>query len=407
MRVLILSQYFFPEPLFKPGELASDLKRRGHSVSVITGFPNYPKGEVYPGYRTKLIQRDMFEGMPVIRCALFPSHDNSSFKRSLNFFSFMLSSLLGGFFVGPCDVIYVFHPPLTIGVSAWLIGKLKRASVVYDVQDVWPESGVWSGMLKDSLVVNILHVLEKFVYERMTHILVVTREAKENLMGKGVAAGKLTVASHWVDEESYSKPDDQRCHAIRREYGFEGRFVLLFAGNIGLVQGLDTILRSAKLLVGFPEVLFVFVGDGTDKARLMSLAEEWGLTNTLFLQNQPIDDIKNFMACADVLILHLNQSAAAKMSIPTKTFAYMAAARPILAAVEGATAEMIESAKAGCVVLPENPEAMAKAILELKKLTRGARDAMGLAGLRYLRSNHSKKKVLDAYESILSTYSKC
>ncbi|HLG36969.1 MAG TPA: glycosyltransferase family 4 protein, partial [Nitrososphaera sp.] len=201
MRVLILSHYYDPEPIPKPSELAQELKKRGHEVFVITGLPNYPSGVLYPGFRLALIHEEQRNGIPVVRTFEFPYHSRSSLGRVLNYVSFMFSSLLGALLTPRCDVIYAWHPPLTIGVAAVLISLIKRAPFVYDVQDIWPESIVLAGWRLSPWMVRAMHWMERFVYKHAERILVVTEGAKRNLVEKGVVADKVVIASHWIDEK--------------------------------------------------------------------------------------------------------------------------------------------------------------------------------------------------------------
>ena len=186
MKILVLSHYFTPEPITKPLEIAEALRDAGHSVHVVTGFPNYPDGKLYPGYPLRLFRRDTIAGIPVIRTWVYPSHGSSRVGRLLNYASFMLSSIAGGLVAGRFDAMYVWHPPLSIGVSAAAIAALRRRPFVYDVLDIWPESAIATGFLRPGRLFNLLARVETFVYRRAAHLFVVTEGAKANLIGKGV-----------------------------------------------------------------------------------------------------------------------------------------------------------------------------------------------------------------------------
>lgn len=397
MRILVLSQHFAPEPISKPMEIARGLIKRGHTVTVLTGYPNYPGGILYPGYRMRLVERDRVDGIPVVRVMLYPSHSTSAAGRIGNFFSFMIASVWGAFFTGPCDAIYVRHPPSTIGISAWLISLIKRAPFTYDVQDIWPESGVWSGMLRNRLLIGLVRILEKFACGRARRVLVVTEGARQNLIGKGVPPEKVSVASQLVDEHLFAAADDRRMREIREQFGFGGRFVIMFAGNIGLVQGLETVLEAAASLKDAPQVLFALVGHGVNRESLSRRAEEMGLKNVLFTGQQPESEMPHFMAAADVMLLSLKYADVCEFSIPLKTFAYMAARRPIIAAIKGAAADLVARAGAGPVVPPEDPEALAAAVRALLGLTAAERAKLGDAGRNYMVAHHSREKMLDEY----------
>ena len=189
MRILILSYFYAPEPIPKPHELAVGLAQRGHEVSVITSIPSYPNGAFYPGYQLRPWQRETRDGIQILRLPLMPDHSRSGIRRMLSYTSFMTSaSALGPFTSGKADVMYVWHPPLTTGVSAWIIGLMRRIPFVYDVRDLWPEAIAATGMMSNPLMLKGLGALERFVYRRASAIGVISPGYKQNLIHKGVPA---------------------------------------------------------------------------------------------------------------------------------------------------------------------------------------------------------------------------
>lgn len=402
MRVTILSQYFDPEPVPKAGEIARALRGRGHETSVITGFPNYPSGRLYDGFRLHLIQRENYGDIPVVRTFEYPYHGKSVIGRLVNYWSFVFSAPLGALVSPPGDVMYVWHPPLTVGVAAWIISIIRGTPFVYDVQDIWPESAVLSGLMKDGIMVRLMSILERFVYRRAAHILVVTDGARQNLIGKGICPEKITVMPHWVDESLFDKSAEQRRDAVRLELGWQSRFAVLFAGNLGLVQGLDSVIRSATLLPSSSDALFALVGDGSDRERLMAITKELGMCERVrFIDRQPMSRMPELMAAADALLVHLRRSELSRYVIPTKTLAYLAAGRPIIMAIEGAAADLISEAGAGMVVAPDEPEALAAAVISLSEMSDSARAAFGERGRAYLHANLAKERVITRYEDLL------
>ncbi|MEO6393827.1 MAG: glycosyltransferase family 4 protein [Pyrinomonadaceae bacterium] len=403
MRVLILSQYYHPEPVPKPLELAQALTEYGHTVSVITGFPNYPSGNLYDGYRLGLVRREIADGIPVTRTYEYPYHGTRAIGRVLNYLSFMLSAPLGSFFSPKCDAIYVWHPPLTVGVAAWIVARLRRVPFVYDVQDIWPDSVVLSGLMKPGTTVKVLSWLEKFVYRRASHILVVTNGARDNLIRKGVPPEKVTAMPHWIDEQLFQPGGAAERDELRAHYQWQDRFVVLFAGNLGMVQGLETVVRAADRLAKGGPALIVLVGDGTDKARLESLANDLGVQDRLqFIDRQPMESMPAFMSAADALLVHLKRSELTELVIPTKTMAYLAAGKPILMAMNGAAADLVEESQAGAFVEPEDPTALAAAIEQFSRMPPAELAALGENGRQYLVSHLSKSKVIKLYEEVLS-----
>lgn len=402
MRVLILSQYYQPEPLPKVSELAQGLLELGHKVAVVTGFPNYPSGVLYAGYRLGLARLEVIDGVPVVRAFEYPYHGKRVLGRLLNYGSFMVAAPLGAFRAPKADVIYVWSPPLTIGIAAWIIARLRGIPFVYDVQDIWPEAVVLSGMLKPGFHAKCLSVLERFVYRRADHILVVTEGARDNLVKKGVPLEKLSVMPHWVDGKLFRRQDPDDSQRLRFQYGWDGRFIVMFAGNLGLVQGLETVIRAAERLRSEPRVRFVFIGDGADKVRLQQLVRSLGLQDQVqFIERQPMERMPAFYAAVDALLVHLKWSELSNYVIPTKTLAYLASGKPILMAMQGAAAQLVQDAGAGRTVTPESPEELAVAVLEFAALPPAEREAMGGRGRDYLLRHLTKEIIIPRYAALL------
>ena len=402
LRVLILSQYFAPEPIPKPAELAAALHERGHQVSVLTGLPHYPFGRLYPGYRLCLWRRERHGGVAVVRAFELPYHGPSVAMRLANYGSFALSAAPAALLLPPCDVIYVRHPPLSLGVPAWLIGALKRAPFIYDVQDIWPKSAVLVGALRQGRLLRLFERLERFVYRRAAHLLVVTPEARDDLLGKGAPARRVSVMPHWISDEFVAATDDGASRAVRRRNGWDGRFVTMFAGNLGLAQALDTLIDAAGALAGDGRFLLALVGDGADRARLEALVRARGLArDVVFLGTRPLAEMPATMRAADALVVHLSKSPLALLAIPTKIPAYLAAGRPLIAAVDGAAAALVAASGAGEVVPPGEPGAIAAATRRLAGLDPGAREEIGRRGRAFALERFSKRAVLPRYEDLL------
>ena len=402
MRVLILSQYYTPEPVPKPSELAQALVERGHGVSVLTGYPNYPSGDLYEGFRLRPFQRDVIDGVPVVRAFEYPYHGTRAIGRMLNYASFMLAAPIAGLLAPRCDVIYVWHPPLTVGVAAAVIARMRRIGFVYDVQDIWPESAVLSGLLKPGPLVRLMSWLERVVYRQADHLLVVTEGARDNLIAKGVPPEKVTVGRHWIDDRVIVPADESTRNTTRAAHGWNDRFVLVFAGNIGLVQGLETIVDAAAALPDASDALFAIVGDGTDRQRLQEMVAARGLGHRVqFLDRRPMDAMPALFAAADALLVHLRRSELSRLVIPTKTLAYLAASRPIIMAMEGAAADLVAEAEAGIVLPSEDAPRLVDAIERLRTLPEGERRAMGARARAYLSSRFARDVVIPQYEAVL------
>jgi glycosyltransferase involved in cell wall biosynthesis len=401
MRILILSIYHDPEPIPKTGELARELLRRGHDVTVVTAFPHYPSGQLYPGYRLAPWRWEMRDGVRVLRTFIYPYHGSRSLLRMVNYVSWMLSSIQAAWLAPACDVIYVWHPPLTVGVSAWCISKLKRVPFVYDIQDLWPESALASGLMRPGRVVNGLYRLASWVYAHAPRLLVVSAAAARYLQGRGVDPEKISVAHHWVDTTPFERPVTRD---VRAELGWENRFIALFAGNLGMVQGLETVIEAAALMRerrGAANIEFVLVGDGADRPRLERLVAEKGLTNVRFAGQHPSSEMPAFMRAADVLLVHLRRSEIADHAIPTKILSYMAAGRPVLCATGGAAADVIRDADAGWVTEPGDAAMLVDGLVRLAEMPPAERARLGENGRAYLYAHFAKQAVIDDYERLL------
>jgi len=401
MRVLILSQYYAPEPIPKPHELAVGLKNLGHDVSSITAIPNYPYDKIYPGYKFRLWQRETLDGIRILRLPLVPDHSRSALRRILNYTSFTAStSLLGPLANIKADVMYVWHPPLTIGLSAWVISAMKRIPFVYGVHDLWPEAIAATGISSNKTLMNGLRSLERFIYQRAFAITVVSPGFKENLIRKGVPADKIEVFTDWANESVYRPvPPDP---VLATETGMAGRFNVLFGGNMGPAQGLETVIHAAERLSQFPKIQFMFAGDGIDKSRLEGLVQKKGVANVKFLGRQPAEQMPNLYALSDVLLAHFKQDPLFEISIPSKIFAYMACQRPVLMAGKGDAANLIQASGAGATCEGENPEALAQAVLTLYHMSHQERAAMGEASRRTFLEHYSQKVLLQRHEALLS-----
>jgi glycosyltransferase involved in cell wall biosynthesis len=379
MRILMLSQWFTPEPnLVLP--LAKGLMGLGHEVQVLTGFPNYPGGKVYPGYRVRPWQREVIEGLPVLRVALYPSHDASAWKRVANYVSFAASSSTVGLaLTGPVDAVYVYHPPLTVGLPALWFRWLRGVPFVFHIQDLWPETLTATGMLNNGSALKAVGKFSQWVYHYADRLVAISPGFKEALVQRGVPEDKVEVIYNWCDEASLGCPVSDP--ALAQKTGMAGRFNILFAGTMGLAQGLDSVLEAAALVkMRCPAVHFVFVGGGVEVEKLKRMAREKALDNVLFLERRPPSEIGGIIALADVLLVHLKDDPLFRITIPGKTQAYLWSGKPILMGVRGDAADLVERAGAGISCAPENPSSIAEVVEKFYRMSRPELDAMGKRG---------------------------
>jgi colanic acid biosynthesis glycosyl transferase WcaI len=259
MRILFLTQWFQPEPSFKGLPFAKVLQDKGNEVEVLTGFPNYPGGKIYSNYRLRVFQRETMEGIRVHRVALYPSHDKSAIRRIANYISFSISALMiGPWLIRKPDIIYVYNL-VTLGPPAFLLRFLFGSKVVMDVQDLWPESVLKSKMLENGFLLNFLSAFSLWVYNNVNKLVVLSPGFKRELASRGVQPEKIEVIYNWCDESSISK--NESLSDLVKHSEFSGKFVVLFAGTMGIAQGLDTLLDCARICSeDLPNVQFVFVG---------------------------------------------------------------------------------------------------------------------------------------------------
>lgn len=405
MRILLLSQWYVPEPDIKVHLLGKDLAARGHHVTTVTGFPNYPGGRLYPGYQIRWRQWEQRDGVRVLRLPLYPSHDRSAVRRSLNYLSFAASaSLLGPPLSGPADVMWVYHPPLTVGIPAWWIGLLRQIPFVYEVQDMWPETLAATGTVTSRRMVRWVARLAQFIYHRAAAITVISPGFKRNLVAKGIPTEKIHMIPNWADEDIYRPmPRDE---ALAAEYGLKGRFNVIYAGNLGAAQALDNVLAAAALLQDLPEIQFLLIGDGVDEYRLRESARQRRLESVRFIGRQPAARMPHFFALADALLVHLKSDPLFEITIPSKTIAYLASGRPILSCVSGDAAEVVQGAGAGLVCPPEDPAALMQAVRDLYGMPAEQREAMGQSGRRAFLAKYTRAVSIDRYEALLCEVAK-
>lgn len=381
MKILIITQWFDPEPTLKGLVFATELKRQGHEVQVLTGFPNYPTGKIYEGYKLRLKQREKVEGIDVLRVALYPNHDSSAIKRIFNYISFAFMAMFFGIFsTKKADVIYAYHPPLTVGIAALIVGKLRRTPVVLDIQDMWPDTLKATGMMNNKKLLDIVYKVSQILYKYVDHIVVLSLGFKKLLIERGVPEEKIDVIYNWCDEQALSSTSP-----INAEYEnlFKDKFNVVFAGNLGKAQGLDVIVDVAKKMQHLERLQFVFVGDGTEREAVINQTKQSSLSNIVFIPRVSMQEVGSILREADVLMVHLKDDSLFEITVPSKTQAYMAIGRPILMAVKGDAANIIDQANAGVIAQPENAESIIKGIESLYNLSAVELSELGENGKKY------------------------
>lgn len=364
MKILIVTQWFDPEPTFKGLLFAKELVKRGHDVEVITGFPNYPGGKVYDGYKIQTLQRENIDGVDIARVALYPSHNSSAIKRVLNYFSFFMSSLFFGLFKAKkADVIYAYNPPLTTSLSASIFGKLRKIPVVIDIQDLWPDTLKATGMLNNKTALNIITKLCNFTYRCASEIVVLSPGFKDKLIERGVPHEKVHLIYNWCDETALSNI------VPNKSYLPESGFNVVFAGNIGKAQGAESIVDAAELLSkSGVDANIVFVGDGLSLCDIKLRVRDKKLKNVFFIPRVPMAEVGSILSSSDALLVHLNDDELFRITIPSRTQAYLAVGKPIIMGVSGDASALINESDSGVTCEPNNPKSLSDAIINLLSL---------------------------------------
>lgn len=397
-RILLITQWFDPEPTFKGILFAKELVSRGFEVEVITGFPNYPGGTLYDGYRVKFIQKEVIDGVLVTRVPLFPSHDKSKLGRVFNYLSFAFSSLMYGlFFSKRADVIYAYHPPLTVGISALIIKRFRRVPVVLDIQDMWPDTLKATGMISNPRLLGFVSKVCNGIYSAVTKIIVLSPGFKDLLIDRGVPENKIEIIYNWADEEVLRATTSETPKELASIEGFK----VLFAGNVGQAQGLDVILDAANLLkIDAPKLQFLVLGRGLQLDDLKIRANQLNLDNVHFLPAVSMEKVGDFLGSADALLIHLNSDPLFEITIPGKTQAYMAVGKPIIMGVSGDASNLVSSADCGVCFEPENPVALADAAKSLMSLDPTEVQRLGKNARSFYDENLSVKAGVDLFSEV-------
>ncbi|MEM7357338.1 MAG: glycosyltransferase family 4 protein, partial [Acidobacteriota bacterium] len=365
MRLAILTQYYPPEmgaPQARLSELASRFVARGHQVDVLTAMPNYPAGKIFPGYGG-VFKRETLDGSRITRTAIYPTKKVGLVPRLANYFSFVFSSALVGAAALPrVDYLLAESPPLFLGLSGFFLSRLKGARLIFNVADLWPQSAVELGVLRDGSALRMARRLEAFCYRRAWLVSGQSRGILADIERRFPEVPTHHL-SNGVDPDLFH-PDVE---PQRRELGLgeDDECIVLYAGLHGLAQGLTQILEAAARLREVEKLKFVLVGDGPDKENLKARAEELGLDNVRFLDPVPRSAMPSLVASADVGIACLKRSM--RGAVPSKIYESMGAGRPLVLAAEGEPAEIVNGSGAGLVVPSGDVEGLTASLRRLAK----------------------------------------
>ena len=394
MRILYLSQYFPPEAgatQTRAYEMARNLVLLGHRVTILTEFPNHPSGIIPPEYQHRQYERVELDGIDVIRVWVRASPKKNFQNRMLFYLSYMINAFLAGIFLarGKYDLIYASSPPLFVGGSALALSKVKRIPLVFEIRDLWPESAIALGEITSPRAIAWATWLEEKCYSHAESIVVVTETTRSRLCERGINSRKIHLIPNGSNTDLFYYRPDARTK-IRTQLGLTHHFIAIYAGILGLAQGLETVLYAAQSLVDTPDIHFFIIGEGPRKEALTDLAANLSLTNLSFLPEKPTREIPDYLSTADIALIPLRDKETFKSVIPSKMFDAWACQRPvILSAPDGEASLIVREAQAGMVISPDNPPLLAEAVKMMKgsdQLTK-----MGDNGRIFTIKNYSRQ----------------
>ncbi|BCA53552.1 putative UDP-alpha-N-acetylglucosamine 3-alpha-N-acetyl-L-fucosaminyltransferase [Nitrospira sp. KM1] len=366
MHVLFLSHYFPPEvnaPATRTYEHCRQWVKDGHTVTVVTCAPNHPQGKVYGGYKNRLFHRETKDGIHVVRVWTYVTANEGFLKRTLNYISYMASAVVAALFLPKADVVLSTSPQFFNGLAGYFVSRLKRIPWVLEIRDLWPESILAVGAIKNQMLIRMLERVELFAYRHADKIVPVTDSFKRYMIGKGIDGQKITVIKNGVDLEQYQPLDGH--NAVAKELGLEDKFVVSYFGTHGMAHHLETIFEAAKEISGCTKIQFLLVGDGAERQKLLSMRSRLGLDNVTMLEQQPKSKMRELWALSHISLVLLKKSDLFKTVIPSKIFESLAMEKPILLGVEGESATLLTDAQAGYCIEPENAKDLAVRVLEL------------------------------------------
>jgi colanic acid biosynthesis glycosyl transferase WcaI len=426
VKILYVSQYFPPEmgaPAARAAELSRHWAAMRHDVTVLTGFPNHPTGVIAPEYRRRfrrLVVREQTDRVNVVRTWLLPFANRKAFGRMLNYGSFCASAAVTGLFLSRPDVVIATSPQLLVGLSGWWLARWRRVPFVFEVRDLWPESLAAVGMGDgNSLLHRALAKITGLLYRYSDRVVVVTPAFDDYLVEHWhVPREKISVIENGVETQLFAPEPligepfagprtagesgtEQSRTALRQQLGAEGKFVVSYIGTMGMAHGLETIIAAAvQLRETNPEIIFLMLGEGAEKERIVALARERDLNNLRFVDQQPREKIPAYINASDACLVLLKKTDLFKTVIPTKMLEFMSCARPVILGVDGQARTILEEAGGGLVIEPENSVALVKAIRDLAANREKARE-MGQRGREYIVRKFSRRQTAERYIRVL------
>ena len=406
MRLLFLTHYFPPEvnaPASRTFEHCKAWVAAGHQVTVLTCFPNHPYGKLYPGYRHGLWLREQMNGVEVVRVWTFLAANEGFVKRTINYLSFMLSATLVAFFLRRPGVVVSTSPQFFCGLAGYLVARLKGAPWVLEVRDLWPDSIVAVGAMRDSRAIRWLARLESAAYRKADGIVSVTESFRDHIEARAGAGRKVTVIKNGLDLENFGKSPAEPDFA--RSLGLEGKFVAAYIGTHGMAHGLEVVLEAATLLRHEASIAFLLVGEGAEALRLRRMREEAALDNVVMLGQQPRARVPAIWHLTGAALVLLRKADVFKTVIPSKLIEAMGMGRPVILGVEGEAREIVERATCGIAVEPGDARQLADVVRRLAQDPQLAR-RLGDNGRACVYREYDRKVLAERYLRLLENVAK-
>ena len=402
MRIRFVTLYYPPEigaAQRRIADLVTRLARWGHTVTVLTGFPNYPSGKKPDGYRKKIIMRESDGLVTIIRVPHYVAPNKGFFRRLLIHLTFAFFASLYTLVMKRDDIIYLESPPLFNGFIGLTAKWFRRVPYLFNVADLWPQTAVELGLLKSPAVIAISLFLERLFYRCAERILAITGGVRDHILAKGYPADKVPLITNGVDPEIFS--DTVAPDAEVLSYRRGGSLLVVYAGTLGLVYALDTLLDAARQ-VREEAFHFLFIGDGADKDRLMSLAAEGHLSNVTFLPPRGQSDMPAVFRAADLAVIPLRDLPVSRAIMPVKCFEMMAVGVPLILAARGEMAQQVVAAGCGEVIEPEDSTAIVAALHRFRDMAPSERRRIGMRGRTFVIANFSREEMTRRLEAAMN-----
>jgi len=395
-RLLYLTQYYASAD--QPGasrhyQHIRHLMARGYKVTLITSYVKNRLRVIPPEYKGIKIAVEEEGDLTIYKTYAYPNYGRDFRTRMLNYLSFMFYSFIAGLKAPPCDLVFASSPSLFAGLAGLLLSRVRRVPFVLEVRDLWPETAIVMGALRNSFMIKESFALAHMLYRKAVRIVAVTEGIRQGILDAGIPADKILFVPNGVDDDLFTSLPEGARERIRHEYGWGDRFVAIYAGTLARSDGLHAIVRAAASFADNKDLLVVFLGDGEVKPELMAMAQEMQLPNVMFIPSQPKRLVPDFVTAADVCLMPVKRDGFFSMTLPNKIFDYMAGGRAVIAAVpQGEAQSLVEKASAGVVIQPEDEIALSAALLDMRDNPE-VRLACGRNGRQYVMQHYLRSRL--------------